>query len=62
MKNSRFLAGVYRRMLVIGGGGSLYILSDCDDEVRATVLTEMGAAATGLITGLINALVGSAAG
>jgi hypothetical protein len=56
MKMLRFLQGAYRRALIVAAGGSLYLLSDCDDEVRASIIGET----TGVITTIIDAILDAA--
>jgi len=56
MKMLRFLQGAYRRALIVAAGGSLYLLSDCDDEVRASVIT----GSTGVIASILDAILSAA--
>ena len=56
MKMLRFLQGAYRRAMIVAAGGSLYLLSDCDDEVRASVIAQTG----GVITSIIDAILDAA--
>ena len=57
MKMLRFLQGAYRRALIVAAGGSLYLLSDCDDEVRASIITGSTGAITSIIDAILNAVV-----
>ena len=57
MKRLRFLQGAYRRALIVAAGGSLYLLSDCDDEVRASVIAQTGGVITTIIDAILNAAV-----
>ncbi|HUW83343.1 MAG TPA: hypothetical protein VMZ31_11155 [Phycisphaerae bacterium] len=57
MKMLRFLQGAYRRALIVAAGGSLYLLSDCDDEVRASVIAQTGGVVTAIIDAILNAAV-----
>ena len=57
MKRLRFLRGAYRRALIVAAGGSLYLLSDCDDEVRASVIAQTGGVVTTIIDAILNAAI-----
>ncbi len=46
-------------LLTVASGGGLFVLEGCDPDVRDTVLTGVGSAATGLAGTFINAFVQS---
>jgi hypothetical protein len=62
MKMSRFLQGAYRRALIIAAGGSLYLLSGCDESIRTSILTETGGVITSILDAILNTVIDSITG